>query len=440
MVRLEAEHGHVSSSDVRLYKYFIPLPFLFHSFFLWCVADFHVHFIRERKEENKKKDRMPPKIAIIGAGPCGLTLAVLLERASIPYTIFERDASPEAVTTGGSLDIHPETGQRALREAGLFEGFQKVARYEDTVISISDKDGERVFSAGQGRDAPEIDRRELRALLLGGLPEGRVRWGFGLVGAVRGEDGGVVLKFANGEEEGGWDLVVGADGAWSKVRGLVTKVTPRYSGKSFLESRITTTNPLHKTLAAKLGPGLHIAVGGGQLVITQRQGNGEYRTYLGLQIEESFFKNAIAEDQPDKLRATMLDFYADWADFYKDLIRNATNFRAWPLYTLMPEEVGWEAVGDVTLAGDAAHLAITNGEGVNMAMADALALAEKIKEYYAGGDLARAVKEYEADMFPRGSATVKDGWDMSGPMFSDGPGTFLEFMASVGAGGSPPPE
>lgn len=189
-----------------------------------------------------QQQQQQPQITIIGAGPCGLTLAALLQRKSIPYTIYERDASPTSNRAGGSLDIHAATGQLALREAGLFEDFLKLARYEDTAFSVARKDGTRVLTVGGGedgehRDAPEIDRFELREVLLRGVDSGRVKWGFGLVGAEVREDGDgegeggdgngggvVVLRFGNGEVvsvEKGRGLVVGADGAWSKLRGLV---------------------------------------------------------------------------------------------------------------------------------------------------------------------------------------------------------------------------
>lgn len=111
-----------------------------------------------------------PIIAIIGAGPCGVTLARLLECAGIDYIIYERDESESSNRVGGSLDIHAETGQHALREGGLFDEFKKYARYDDTSVALADKFGNRLFQIGQGRDAPEIDRTDLRQILLDSIP------------------------------------------------------------------------------------------------------------------------------------------------------------------------------------------------------------------------------------------------------------------------------
>ena len=119
---------------------------------------------------------MTPPIAIVGGGPCGLTLARLLERKGIDYIIYERDENETFISSGGALDLHPETGQNALRDAGLFEEFKKYARYEDTVLTITDKHGTQHLRVGEGRDAPEIDRFELRKILLASIPKDKIKW------------------------------------------------------------------------------------------------------------------------------------------------------------------------------------------------------------------------------------------------------------------------
>ncbi len=162
-----------------------------------------------------------PAIAIIGGGPAGLTLARLLECKDIDYAVYERDESESSNRPGGSLDIHAETGQLALREGGLFEEFQKHARYDDAVFALENKLGERLIQMGEGRDAPEIDRSELRQILLGAIPKNKIKWGHSLIRATAGQDNSPVLHFANGAVLSGFKLVVGADGAWSKVRPMV---------------------------------------------------------------------------------------------------------------------------------------------------------------------------------------------------------------------------
>ena len=175
---------------------------------------------------------------------------------------------------------------------------------------------------------------------------------------------------------------------------------------------------------------MFLSIGSGKLIVTQRQGNGSYRTYFGLQVPENFLRNSTVDlqDVEATRRLLLADFYADWSEEYKDLIRHATDFRPWPLYTLSTEDMDWKSVSGLTLIGDAAHLSITNGEGVNLAMTDSFKLASKIAEH--GTDnFDQAVQEYEADMFPRGISTINKGKAMANVMFHEDPQAFLQLMS-----------
>ena len=174
-----------------------------------------------------------------------------------------------------------------------------------------------------------------------------------------------------------------------------------------------------------------ISIGSGKVIVTQRQGNGSYRTYFGLQVPEKFFRNGAVDLQDvEAIRRLLLsDFYADWSEEYKDLIRHAADFRAWPLYTLSTEDMGWKSVPGFTLVGDAAHLSVPGGEGVNHAMTDSLKLASKIAEHGIE-NFDQAVQEYEADMFPRGITTITEGKAAANVMFSEDPQEFLQLMSS----------
>jgi 2-polyprenyl-6-methoxyphenol hydroxylase-like FAD-dependent oxidoreductase len=163
----------------------------------------------------------------------------------------------------------------------------------------------------------------------------------------------------------------------------------------------------------------------------QRQGNGSYRIYFGLPVPEHFFRSGTINLQDvETTRHRLLSvFYADWSEENKDLIRHATDLRAWPLYTMSTEDMSWISVPGVTLAGDAAHLAYPGGEGVNLAMTDSLKLASKIVEY-GTENLDKAVQEYERDMFPRGIAMINEGNAMANIMYSEDPQSFLQLMSS----------
>ncbi|KAM5342163.1 hypothetical protein ACJ41O_015194 [Fusarium nematophilum] len=378
---------------------------------------------------------MTPPIAIIGAGPCGLTLARLLECKGIDYVVYERDGAAMAANAGGSLDIHQQTGQEAIREAGLWDEFRKQARWEDDRFTVYDKHGKlHLEQKGSGYGAkegkPEIDRGALREILLGSIPSDKIHWSSSLKAIRLGDTGSPTLEFSNGMTAKGFKLVVGTDGAWSKVRpmvvflsyhhvqsstDLVSKITqakPEYSGRTYIETQLTPENPLYRAVAEKIGHGTAAFLAGPTQMMVQRQGNGCYRVYFGIRVPELYAGKAIDLVNVQAVQEALLsEFYAEWAEELKDYIRFADNFRKWTLYQLPVDSQGWMMVPGLTLAGDAAHLAIPNGEGVNCAMKDALELASKIHAYGLE-NLNDAVREYEKELFVRGRDHIEDGIQM----------------------------
>lgn len=168
-------------------------------------------------------------IAIVGAGPAGLTLARLLEVAKIPYVVFERDVSATWANehqSSGTLDLHPTTGQAALFEAGLFPRFQSLARF-GVPLTIVDSQGKVHISHSREGDTeePEIDRKDLRDLLLSSVPASRILWDHKIQRIERIDNGSVTTHFENQPSRSGFRLVIGADGAWSKIRATVSKVS-----------------------------------------------------------------------------------------------------------------------------------------------------------------------------------------------------------------------
>lgn len=168
-------------------------------------------------------------IAIVGGGPCGLTFARLLETAGIDYVVFEREASskPTSRFQGGTLDLHLETGQEALRRAGLSAEFETLARRDAMTMTVQDSQGNHRTTFGETRDAPEIDRLQLRQMLLDSIPARCIRWGKTLCSVENdtkkpSSASNWVLRFTDDTTESGFGLIVGADGAWSKLRQIVS--------------------------------------------------------------------------------------------------------------------------------------------------------------------------------------------------------------------------
>jgi 2-polyprenyl-6-methoxyphenol hydroxylase-like FAD-dependent oxidoreductase len=156
------------------------------------------------------------RVAIIGAGPGGLTLARILQLKGVEVEVYERENSIDARSQGGSLDLHTESGLYALQTAELFDKFKELCRPEGEDLRIIDKYGVVHYDEvvhDDKFDRPEIDRGDLRQLLLDSIKPNTIRQDHCLESVESLGNGQHKLIFRNGATET-VDLVVGADGAW----------------------------------------------------------------------------------------------------------------------------------------------------------------------------------------------------------------------------------
>ena len=332
------------------------------------------------------------RIAIVGGGPGGLMLARLLQCRGVATTVFERDANAGERPQGGSLDLHADTGQRAMRLAGLQDAFLAIARPEDQGDRLYDQNGQLLLDRdGAGDDRPEIDRTALRQILLDALAPGTVRWGSRILSIEPATSGYSVV--ANGISET-FDIIVGADGAWSRVRTLLSDVVPAYEGATMVELGFTTAG--HPHVDALVGSGKMFAVGDNRVLIAQRNGLGHIRGYAGLRLPEAVARH-WSKASAETLRAPMQDAFTGWAASLTQMLEVGEVFGARPLYAL-PIGYRWPSRPGVTLLGDAAHvMSPFSGEGVNLALADAADLADAL----AGASGWEAVEAYEKQMTAR---------------------------------------
>lgn len=133
--------------------------------------------------------------------------------------------------------------------------------------------GNTLMKHGEGEETnrPEIDRRDLRMLLLNSFPEHKIRWGTRVDRVQKQDDGKMVVYFADDTSEIGFRLVVGADGAWSKARSLVSFL--------FIQSKVVAHNQTghacNTRICWKILPDIeHLA---GQPLLPYCRGEGRHR-------------------------------------------------------------------------------------------------------------------------------------------------------------------
>jgi len=338
-------------------------------------------------------------VTIIGAGLGGLTLARVLHVHGIPAEVHEAEASPEARAQGGMLDIHDYNGQLALKAAGLMEEFRAITLEGRQAMRVLGHDGSVLFEkADDGTGGrPEAQRADLRRMLLDSLPEGTVRWGRKVTGARGLGEGRHEVTFADGGTVT-TDLLVGADGAWSRIRPLLSAATPAYAGTSFVETYLHHADTRHLAAAEAVGDGSMFAPAPDRAINAHRERGDTLHAYISLTRPREWF-DAIDFSDPAAALTRVAAAFDGWAPEITALITDSATPPVLRPHCALPAGHRWQRTPGVTLVGDAAHLQAPDGEGANWAMCDGAALAGALAAH--PGDTAAGLDAYEQAMFTR---------------------------------------
>ncbi|MFD3585774.1 FAD-dependent oxidoreductase [Streptomyces sp. NPDC058683] len=356
---------------------------------------------------------MDTPVTVVGAGLGGLTLARVLHLHGIPVAVYEAEFSPSARTQGGMLDIHDCNGQLALKAAGLMEEFHTIVIEGRQTPRLVEQDGTVLHEMAEdgtgGR--PVVQRGELRRILLDSLPAGTVRWGHKVTGTRALGEGRYEVTFADGGT-GVASLLVGADGAWSRVRPLLSDASPEYAGTSFVETYLFDADTRHTRTAKVVGGGSMIAPSPGKEIFAHRESGDTLHAYVALSRPRDWFA-AIDFTDACVAAARIAQEFDGWAPELTALITDADVTPVLRAHFALPAEHRWDRGPGVTLLGDAAHLAAPNGEGANLAMLDGAELGRALAAN--PDDVEAALTEYEQALFARGAEAVTfDGTEVHG--------------------------
>jgi len=356
------------------------------------------------------------KVAIVGGGPGGLTLARLLQMKGADVTVYERDLDRTARVQGSPLDLHENSGLAAIRKSGLLEVFKNNYMPGADRTTVTDPQAQVVFSDhgiektedfGTEYFRPEIDRGTLRNILLDALQPGTVIWNSHFL-AMEPQGEGWLMHFKDRPEIYA-DLVIGADGARSKIRPYITGTQALYSGITMLEGNIYEAEKQVPEITGLLRGGKLMAFGNGKNILMGQKADGEIGFYASFKTGENRITE-IGLDFSDHLQVLewFKNEYTGWSEIWYPLFENTSlSFIPRPIY-YMPLDQNWEALPNATIIGDAAHVMPPfAGEGVNMAMLDALELSENLTSD-SHLSIRDAIASYEETMRKRASAATKE--------------------------------
>ena len=377
------------------------------------------------------------RIAIVGGGPGGLTLARLLQLKGLDVKVYERDINKDARVQGSPLDLHKDSGLAALRKANLLNEFKKnflsgadkkVIVNERAEIFFSDHENKQDENFDDEGFRPEIDRGVLRKILLESLQAETLVWDSCFV-SMENQDKGWLLRFQNGTNAYA-DLVIAADGANSKIRPYITKIKPFYSGITMLEGNVYNAEKSAPQVSALLRGGKILAFGNQKDILLGQKANGEIGFYASFKADENWVaESGLDFSDKTQLLAWFKRDYSEWVSLWDELFENAsTPFIPRPIYC-MPLDQYWEALPNLTMLGDAAHVMPPfAGEGVNMAMLDALELSESMTDKY--NTLQDAISFYEINMRKRAAIMAQESLENGERMHNEKAlATMLEFFS-----------
>ena len=334
------------------------------------------------------------RIAVVGAGLAGLTIAGLLQRVGFPVRVYEQ--APAFARIGAGIILSPNA-VKVLRRLGLEPLLRTTAIAPAAFISRDGASGEKTYElvfddAAEHRfGAPflNIHRADLHHVLETALAPGTVLFDHQFAGLAE-TARGLRLAFANGQVAEA-DIVIGADGLRSAVRAqMLGTEAPRYTGRIAQRAIF----PADRIAGAPIDD------------CTKWWGRDRHilSYFMTSARDEVYLMGAVPqaawEHEETSITSTRDEFMAAFADFHPSLTRiiaAAGEVSVWPICD-RPRNDTW-SLGNVVLMGDACHpVRPYMAAGGASAIEDAAVLSRCLAHFTS---LADAVRCYQATRIPR---------------------------------------